>query len=267
MQVDARTTRRAYTRAREGKYGERAETAASQSPRAYGAARATSFGHGTVVFGADRFEEFLVVERRQGQREWRWQLGTQLTPRLGADGTIHLEDRGRRALRILPVRILDVHAHDVTPASARWTVRRRGGGWTLGLSLDDRKLPLPYVIDPSTAPDGAGTVTTGAAPTVGASLTITFTFTNTDSKGISAGAVEMTVPAGWPAPTAVAGQGQVTTSTGSLSFAGQVFTISNVTVASGSTFTFTYTGTPTVAGAQTWSVREKSTVGGTLTAI
>jgi len=52
--------------------------------------------------------------------------------------------------RVLPTAILSAGGDDVTPAGTRWQLERRSGSWWLALDLDDRKLPLPYVIDPAT---------------------------------------------------------------------------------------------------------------------
>ncbi len=52
-------------------------------------------------------------------------------------------------MHVEPVAILDERGRDVTPEGLRWSVSRDSGGWLLELRLDDRSLPLPYVIDPA----------------------------------------------------------------------------------------------------------------------
>ena len=47
------------------------------------------------------------------------------------------------------VKILDAGGHDVTPRGAAWKTVKRNGAWWLELSLNDRRLSLPYTIDPA----------------------------------------------------------------------------------------------------------------------
>ena len=115
-----------------------------------GVTRATSFGRESILFGINRAEQFLTVARRQGTRTWRWQLdATHGVPRLDAGGGVSFAGAGSLAgLRILPVAILDRSGRDVTPAGLRWSLDRQGSGWVLGVRLDDRRLPVPYLVDP-----------------------------------------------------------------------------------------------------------------------
>ena len=102
------------------------------------------------------------------------------------------------------------------------------------------------------AADGSGTMTTPTANIVnGSSNTIVFTYKAAAAGGISNGAVTLTAPAGWPAPTA----GNTTSSLGARSYAGQTVTVSGVTLAANATFTITYgpATAPTTGGAQTWA--------------
>mgnify|MGYP003694429785 CR=1 FL=1 len=75
----------------------------------------------------------------------------------------------------------------------------------------------------------------------------------------------VTVPTGWPAPTA----GNTTSSLGARSYAGQTVTVSGLTLAANATFTITYglAAAPTTGGPQVWSATERSTAGGALTAL
>jgi hypothetical protein len=127
-----------------------------------GVGRRTDFGGEAIAFGTDRMEESLLVEHRQGERVWRWRLGTtRLDPSLSVDGSVRFRHAGRDSgLRILPVAILDRHGNDVTPSGAHWSLARARGKQWLELRLDDTKLPIPYVIDPvvivGTCGPGAG---------------------------------------------------------------------------------------------------------------
>ena len=113
---------------------------------ANGVTRTTSFGRRTLLLDGTKAEEFLTVERRQGDRTWSWKLGTKLDPHLRVDGRVELIDRKTNGtFEIAPVKILDADGDDVTPTGLRWSLR----GHRLELTLDDRALPLPYVIDPA----------------------------------------------------------------------------------------------------------------------
>ncbi len=116
------------------------------------------------------------------------------------------------------------------------------------------------------AADGSGTMTTPTANVVnGSSNTIVFTYKAAAAGGISNGSVALTVPAGWPAPTA----GNTTSSLGARSYAGQTVTVTGLTLAVNATFTITYgpATAPTTGGPQTWSTSEASTSGGSPTAL
>src|SRR5207237_2737939 len=83
----------------------------------------------------------------------------------------------------------------------------------------------------------------------------------------------------WSAPsTTSSAKGYTTSSTGTVGVSGQVITVSGVTLNAGATLTITYGDTsgsgpgadaPSAAnsGTGTWTTREKSTSGGSLTAI
>ena len=147
-----------------------------------GVTRSTSYGRESVLFGINLAEQFLTVNRHLGTRTWSWQLdATHGTPHLGPDGGVSFTRAGRLAgFHILPVAILDGAGRNVTPAGLRWSLTRNGSGWTLGLRLDDKTLPLPYLIDPAliatcVLPPGAGSTTscTAATSTGSSSLGIT----------------------------------------------------------------------------------------------
>ncbi|TML63972.1 MAG: hypothetical protein E6G22_05255, partial [Actinobacteria bacterium] len=133
-----------------------------------GVTRRTSFGHDTIVVGRRRVEELLTVSRRQGVRTWAWRIGAAgLVPRAGANGAVAFVAGHRLApTSIAPVEILDAHGRRVTPAGLRWSLRRSGSGWWLELRLDDRRLPLPYVVDPSITFRASATATAGSVTSI-----------------------------------------------------------------------------------------------------
>src|ERR687891_1850085 len=132
----------------------------------HGVTRTTDFGAETIIVDGGRTEEFFTVTSRQGERTWRWKLATRLVPRLGRDGSVSFLDPTRRRVSELvvdPVRILDGDGRDVTPDGLRWGLENRGSSWWVTLELDDRDLPLPYVIDPAVTYRDAQTATTAGA--------------------------------------------------------------------------------------------------------
>jgi hypothetical protein len=117
---------------------------------AHGAQRTTPFGRETVVVGPTTTEQFLTVDRRQGERTWRWRIDAgELTPRLAPDGSVAFSDGALAGIAVEPARILTTGGRDVTPAGLRWSLERKRGSWWLSLHVDDARLPLPYVIDPA----------------------------------------------------------------------------------------------------------------------
>ena len=111
-----------------------------------GVSRPTAYGRETIVVDSTGTEQFLTVERRQGKRDWQWQLDTDSQPRLQPDGSILY---GKSSVRTPPVAILDAGGKNVTPEGMRWSLREQDGAWLLGLRVDDSKLSVPYVIDPA----------------------------------------------------------------------------------------------------------------------
>ena len=116
-----------------------------------GVSRSTRFGHETIVVTPERAEHFLTVDERQGTKTWQWRLDADgLAPRVGADGAVAFLAAHKLAdMHVEPVAILDERGRDLTPEGLRWSVARDSAGWLLELRLDDRSLPLPYVIDPA----------------------------------------------------------------------------------------------------------------------
>ena len=125
------------------------------------------------------------------------------------------------------------------------------------------------------AANGAGTL--AAAPgNVSASQTgrtITFTYTAAAGDMVN-GAVTVTAPAGWSAPsTTPTAAGYTTASTGVVSAAGQTITVTGVSLTAGSTMTIVYGDTGgggpgatagSTTGAQTFQAQERSTLNGVL---
>jgi Fn3 associated/Chitobiase/beta-hexosaminidase C-terminal domain len=167
------------------------------------ARRRTSFGLESIRLGATESEEFLTVHRRQGVRTWRWRLVSNLTPKLAHDSGVRFAVGARvTGPRIDPVEILDVRGRSVTPRGLHWRLAHKGRTWFLTLRLDDRRLPTPYVIDPSitfrtngtSTAGGNGTSVSVARPTGAAANDLLFA-----SLVISGGTTVgfATTPAGW----------------------------------------------------------------------
>ena len=129
-----------------------------------GRTRTTPFGSETVVERQRGLEQYLTVDRHVGPHTWQWKLETGLTAQVVGDGIVRFVDpRTHRvsSLTIRPVQLLAADGSDVTPKSARWSV----SGRRLELRLDDRSLPVPYVIDPAIVFAGSGTGSNGGATT------------------------------------------------------------------------------------------------------
>jgi hypothetical protein len=117
-----------------------------------GVSRATSYGAETIVLDGPTTEQFLTVSERQGIRTWRWRIESNRLPRVGDDGAVAFLERRAHQLTdvaIAPVKILDADGRNVTPGGLRWGVERKAGAWWLALRVDDTRLPIPYVVDPS----------------------------------------------------------------------------------------------------------------------
>jgi hypothetical protein len=129
----------------------------------HGVSRRTVFGRETITVSRLKTEQYLTVERRQGEKTWRWKLASpRLRPLPTPDGGInfalrHAHSDGHKhhhgpplsELRILPPAILDARGRDITPDGLAWSFSRHGSSWWLELDVDDADLPLPYVIDPA----------------------------------------------------------------------------------------------------------------------
>ncbi|HEU5277858.1 MAG TPA: Ig-like domain-containing protein [Gaiellaceae bacterium] len=134
----------------------------------HGTSATTDFGRVVVAATPKKTEQYLVVHDRQGPKTWSWRLDTDgLRPRVGGDGSVgflsghHLTD----SFYIGSPKILDRHGRDISPDGLHWELTRGSGAWSLLLTVDDRDLPTPYVIDPASFNVGVGTngPTTAAA--------------------------------------------------------------------------------------------------------
>jgi hypothetical protein len=130
-----------------------------------------------------------------------------------------------------------------------------------------------------TAPDGGGSMLADPNIALAGSTgnTIAFTYT-ADAGGLTNGALTLTVPTGWSAPSLThTAAGYTTADHGTVSVSGRKITVSGLTLSMGDTVEIDYgVMTPgpgaTAPGAplnttQDWPAQEKSTVGGTLTAL
>ena len=125
------------------------------------------------------------------------------------------------------------------------------------------------------AKDGAGTLAPAPGNVSASQTGQTITFTYTAAAGdMVDGAVTVTAPAGWSAPsTTPTDPGYSTASTGVVSAAGQTITVTGVSLTSGSTMTIVYGDTSgggpgatagSTTGAQTFQAQEQSTLNGVL---
>ncbi|HEY4450987.1 MAG TPA: S8 family serine peptidase, partial [Solirubrobacteraceae bacterium] len=125
--------------------------------------------------------------------------------------------------------------------------------------------------------NGSGSI--GVSPTTAlagsGANTLTFSYTAV-AGGLNNGAVALALPAGWSAPSiTAASKGYTTSSAGTVAVSGQTITVSGLTLAANATVTVTYgdrTGggagaDAPGAGTSTFSASERSTSGGTLTAL
>jgi hypothetical protein len=125
------------------------------------------------------------------------------------------------------------------------------------------------------SPDGAGTLARASGPVAAGSKgnTIVFTY-RAGTGGLQDGAVVLTVPDGWSAPsTSPQDPGYVTASTGTVSVSGHTITVAGVTLASGASLTIVYgsragggpgASAPAKLGPTVWPAAERSSTDGTL---
>jgi alpha-tubulin suppressor-like RCC1 family protein len=128
------------------------------------------------------------------------------------------------------------------------------------------------------SPDGSGTLARASGPVTAGSQGNTVVWVFTAAKGgMSGGALELTVPAGWSAPsTNPKDPGYVTASPGTVAANGQAIMISGLSLPSGGIVTITYgsragggAGASAPGGAETraWQAQEQSSASGSLVAV
>jgi len=154
-----------------------------------------------------------------------------------------------------------------------WTTQQKA---TAGGTLTN--LAASPSIAVNNAPDGSGTMTADTPWAIVGSTgnTILFTYTAANG-GMNNGALTLVVPSGWSAPSLTGSNaGYTTASTGTPSVNSQTITVSSVTLTGGATLTLTYGSkaaagpgatAPSASGVQSWTTQQKSTSGGTLTAL
>lgn len=109
-----------------------------------GALRRVPLGFDATVVRGSVTSSYLLVNQRFGSRTWTWHVSTNLKPRVRKDGALLLS--GPDSFLVQPPRIYNRGGKDVTPRGLRWRLGREAGGYRLGVLLNDRSLPLPYVI-------------------------------------------------------------------------------------------------------------------------
>jgi hypothetical protein len=151
------------------------------------------------------------------------------------------------------------------PTHARPKMIRTLGQWLVPLVLTASGLVLGVAGPASAAAaNGTGTMTTKTTSVAYGSTGHVITFTYTAATGgVTDGGVHLSVPAGWSVPsTTGTAAGYTTASTGTVSIDDQTIVVLGVTLAAGATLTINYG-----ASAATWTATEKSTSGGTETAL
>src|SRR5207237_7712828 len=111
--------------------------------RELGATRNTPFGADSIVVSSSVAEQFLTVAQHLGTKTWRWNLDTNLRPRLLEDGSVGFVPRHPGLISdlvIAPVAILDRNGRTITPHDAHWAIGGTDAHPTLELRLNDATL-------------------------------------------------------------------------------------------------------------------------------
>ena len=125
------------------------------------------------------------------------------------------------------------------------------------------------------AVNGSGTISASRSNVAASSTANTITFTYTAAAGgMAGGSVSLDVPASWSAPSMTGtANGYTTSTTGTVSVAGQTITVSGVTLAAAGTFNIVYGSTAgggsgatasSTLGTLTWQAKQRSVNVGTL---
>ena len=182
----------------------------------------------------------------------------------GTVGSVTLASDGSVQYRPAPGYCNDASAGTGFGPDDTFTYTLNGGSWA-----------TVYIKVRCTYVDGSGTMTVSptAVRSGSAGNTLAFVYTAAPG-GISNGAVSLSVPSGWPAPsTAGSDPGFTKTSAGVLSVAGQTLTISGLTRSESQPVTITYAAkssggpgasAPTAGGPQSWQAQSRASVAGTL---
>ena len=139
-----------------------------------GVERPTPFGRETVVVTPSKAEQFLTVDRRQGNRTWSWRLDAgRKTPRVGDDGAVAFlaSTNCRRCTSSLSRSWTTPAARSRRRASAGRCARTAAGGCSSCASTT-AKLPLPYVIDPAVTYRTVQVSNNGAAGAASITMTV-----------------------------------------------------------------------------------------------
>ncbi len=170
--------------------------------------------------------------------------------------------------------------HDVTSGNND-AVGTNGGNFAAATGYDMASglgTPVGANLSGDLCSDGAGSVVVDQT-SINASTHTTLTFTYTAGAGhnLTAGQLNIAVPAGWSTPTTTTGQpGSTTSSAGTVAISSNTIQVSGLTVASGSTVTIVYGNTaggglgtlsPNAAQASTFTTTQKGLSTGTLTAL
>jgi hypothetical protein len=170
----------------------------------------------------------------------------------------------------------DYGSGNFTPTQAgtyRWTAAYSGDSGNQAVAAACNAANESVVV--SLSADGSGSLTaTPASVSASSHQTITLVYTAATG-GLAGGAIRITVPSGWSAPSVTATDaGYATATTGALAVSGQMITVSALTRSAGQKVTVTYgsraSGGPgataaAALGSQSWAGQEQSTSDGTLT--
>jgi hypothetical protein len=170
--------------------------------------------------------------------------------------------------------------HDVT-AGNNDAIGTNSGKYAAGAGYDMATglgTPVGANLTGDLCSDGSGAIVVGQT-TINASTQTTLHFTYTAGAGhnLTAGQLNIAVPAGWSTPSTTAGQpGYTTSSVGTVSISSSTIQVSGLTVASGSTVTILYGDTagggpgalsPNAAQTAIFTTTQKGLSTGTLTAL
>ncbi|HEY3923944.1 MAG TPA: cell wall-binding repeat-containing protein [Acidothermaceae bacterium] len=170
--------------------------------------------------------------------------------------------------------------HDVTSGNND-AIGANGGKYVAGPGYDMATglgTPVGANLTGDLCSDGSGTITADqTAINASTRTTLHFTYTAAAGHNLTAGQIDIAVPAGWSTPsTASNSAGYTTASPGTVSISSNTIQVSGLTIASGSTVTITYGDTsgtgggalsPNAAQTAVFATTQKGLNSGTLTAL